>query len=63
MVEEMVSLNITRRWIKAAYGEKCKEYEDGCCVCRVWFLFENLENYFKFVSPHDLKAVKKGKKK
>lgn len=42
-------MKITRNWIKKNFGEKCQEYEDGCCVCRVWLLFEQLEQYYKLV--------------
>lgn len=34
-----------RKFIEKEYGKKCPDYEDGCCVCRIWFLFENLKEY------------------
>lgn len=42
-------MNITRQWVKKYWGKKCKEYDDGCIVCRVWHLFESLEQYYDFV--------------
>lgn len=59
------ALDEIEKFIKEEYGKKCKKYADGCCTCRVWFLFENLKDYLLYqleeedVNPEYKKKLKK----
>jgi hypothetical protein len=41
------TLRLVSAIIAKNYGTKCRDYEDGCCVCRVWFHFENMRMYME----------------
>jgi len=33
---------ILYKWILINYGRRCKDYEEGCIVCKAWKMFEEL---------------------
>jgi hypothetical protein len=43
--ESVEVVEVLEKYIKRNYGVRCEEFEEECCVCRIWKMRDDLKEF------------------